>query len=995
MNAPSIPPVWSRGSLWYRWEPHIHTPGTVLNDQYGGEGSWDAYLDRLESVTPTIRAIGVTDYYGVTGYERVCAAKLQGRLPHCELIFPNVEMRLGIGTVRGAWVNIHLLASPEDSNHLYELNRFLARIRFDAFDDSFCCSKEDLIKLGRRSRPTIQDDSAALEQGCQQFKVSLERLRDAYRGNAWAERNILVAVAGGSGDGASGVRDGADATLREEIEKFAHVIFSGNPKDRDYWLGKGALRVDEIQKRYDRLKPCLHGSDAHSHAAIGTPANDRYCWIKGNLSFDTLRQACIDPEGRAYVGDKPPTNAIPSQVIDEVHIQNAAWMTPSSLQLNPGLIAIIGPRGSGKTALADIIAAGCDAAWERLSKQSFLERAREYLEDASVKLTWQGSTHSARRALGSLRPVLEAEYPRARYLSQQFVEDLCAADGMTDALLQEIERVVFEAHEVSERDGAIDFRELVELKAGRYRQAREREEEALETVSDRIGTELEKERQIPLLKKQIAEKTRIIAQYTTDRGKLVAKGSEERLARLGAVTKAAEKVRGYIRYYSNQEQALLTMKDEVVDVRQNQAPETLRRMKERHIASRIKDEDWGTFLLKYSGDVDAFIAEGSTHARERLQHWKGVTPVPFEDLQRPFVDDSADLEHIPLALLESEIARLQKLIGGDREIASKFAALSKRTTEEAAALERLNEKLADCEQAKQRITQLSEARQNGYVRVFEAVLAEQEVLTALYAPLMVRVAKATGALKKLAFTVNRVVDVGLWAKRGEELLDLRRQGPVRGRGTLAQRADRILKDAWQNGDAQGVAAAMGEFRREITEQELTQIPRGGDQADYRAWAKRLARWLYSTDHISIHYSVDYDGVDIRKLSPGTRGIVLLLLYLALDEADDRPLIIDQPEENLDPQSIFDELVGLFMHAKRNRQVIIVTHNANLVVNTDADQIIIANSTHGVTGQLPSITYIAGGLESEHIRRAVCNILEGGERAFKERARRLRVGLERR
>ena len=49
-----------------------------------------------------------------------------------------------------------------------------------------------------------------------------------------------------------------------------------------------------------------------------------------------------------------------------------------------------------------------------------------------------------------------------------------------------------------------------------------------------------------------------------------------------------------------------------------------------------------------------------------------------------------------------------------------------------------------------------------------------------------------------------------------------------------------------------------------------------------------------TKHVRIRYSIDYDGTDIRKLSPGTRGIVLLLLYLALDDADDRPLIIDQP-----------------------------------------------------------------------------------------------------
>jgi predicted ATPase len=55
------------------------------------------------------------------------------------------------------------------------------------------------------------------------------------------------------------------------------------------------------------------------------------------------------------------------------------------------------------------------------------------------------------------------------------------------------------------------------------------------------------------------------------------------------------------------------------------------------------------------------------------------------------------------------------------------------------------------------------------------------------------------------------------------------------------------------------------------------------------------------------------------------------------------LVIDQPEENLDPKSVFEELVTLFVEAKSNRQVIMVTHNANLVINTDADQIIVAES----------------------------------------------------
>jgi hypothetical protein len=240
-----------------------------------------------------------------------------------------------------------------------------------------------------------------------------------------------------------------------------------------------------------------------------------------------------------------------------------------------------------------------------------------------------------------------------------------------------------------------------------------------------------------------------------------------------------------------------------------------------------------------------------------------------------------------------------------------------------------------------------------------------------------------------------MADVGHWAAAGEELLDLRRQGPFKGRGTLGQLADAALKTAWETGDPQVVSAAMASFRSQNQDAllERSPVPKS-EEADYREWSKQFAKWLYGTDHIKIQYSIDYDGVDIRKLSPGTRGIILLLLYLALDDADDRPLIIDQPEENLDPKSIFDELVSLFLAAKSKRQVIMVTHNANLVVNADADQIIVAQAGPHAPGELPPISYFSGGLENADIRKAVCDILEGGERAFQERARRLRVTLER-
>jgi len=235
-----------------------------------------------------------------------------------------------------------------------------------------------------------------------------------------------------------------------------------------------------------------------------------------------------------------------------------------------------------------------------------------------------------------------------------------------------------------------------------------------------------------------------------------------------------------------------------------------------------------------------------------------------------------------------------------------------------------------------------------------------------------------------------------WASEAEEsLLDLRKQGPFRGRGSLVEKANAELRVPWETGTSAEIGAAMVKFRENYQKDllEHSPVPRT-DQADFRAWSKRFAQWLFSTNHIEIRYGIDYDGVDIRKLSPGTRGIVLLLLYLALDDADDRPLIIDQPEENLDPKSVFDELVSLFIDAKTKRQVIMVTHNANLVINTDADQIIVAEAGPHPHGALPPITYVSGGLENAAIRKAVCDILEGGEDAFKERARRRRVRLAR-
>lgn len=989
----------SRGSEWHRWEPHIHAPGTILNNQFGAADPWESYLSTLEGLTPKVEAIAVTDYYVTDTYETLQKHKASGRLPDVALLFPNIELRLDIAAKSG-FVNIHLLVSPEDPNHLGEIRRILSRLQFHAYNDRFDCTRDELIKLGKRADTSIVDDAAALRHGATQFKVNFDQLRKVIHESEWATKNILIAIAGAAGDGTSGLRQAADTTVRQEIEKFAHIIFSSNPAQREFWLGQRGVTVEQLRDRYDGTKPCLHGSDSHDQQSVGQPVDNRFSWIKGALEFDALRQACIDPEGRAYVGEQPPRTATPSQVISQITIEDAEWARTPQVPLNPGLVAIIGARGSGKTALADMVAAGCDAisasGWdadENISP-SFLARARRLVGDATATLTWGGGA-DVTRSLDGRDANGHLSFPRARYLSQQFVEELCSAKGVSDGLVDEIERVIFESHSQDDREWAIDFAELREQQTSRFRQARERETAAISDISERIAGELEKESSVATLTTQVAQKRKIITDYTADRAKLVLKGTEAQVARHTQLSEAAQKLRNKIQAYGNQRRTFVALQDEVRSLRATGAPEMLRQAQARHANSGMNAKQWDDFLLIYKGDVDKSLTAYITWADGEVSKLNGVPPPPG-DANVALIPDDADLSLLTLAPIVAEMTRLEALFSADKLVRDQYTALTGRIAQENSALQTLETRLSDAQGAAARRKELQTERDDTYGRVFEAIINEQNALAGLYSPLMARLAASSGTLTKLSFSVRRIADVGAWGSVAEEeLLDRRKTGPFYGRGSLIAAATDALKPAWETGSASEVQAAMTAFMAKYLKDLLAHAPFAPtQQAEFRAWSKRFAHWLFGTEHITVRYEIAYDGVDIRKLSPGTRGIVLLLLYLALDDADDRPLIIDQPEENLDPKSVFEELVGLFVAAKAKRQVIIVTHNANLVINTDADQIIVAEAGPHPAGGLPPISYVGGGLENAAIRKAVCDILEGGEAAFRERARRLRVRLAR-
>lgn len=221
------------------------------------------------------------------------------------------------------------------------------------------------------------------------------------------------------------------------------------------------------------------------------------------------------------------------------------------------------------------------------------------------------------------------------------------------------------------------------------------------------------------------------------------------------------------------------------------------------------------------------------------------------------------------------------------------------------------------------------------------------------------------------------------------------------RGTASQSSVQKLQQTFN-------VNSIDDFFKLLKNEKIIVIPESVDpisleqlcwQSEYFNQAGRfeLLDYLYKPNRIQAYLHVNaefnYKGKTVDKLSVGQRGTFYVCLKLATDPFGS-PFIFDQPEDDLDNDFIMKQLVPLFRRIKKYRQVIIVTHNANLVVNSDAEQIIIANNDSEV------LSYQSGAVEdgsihiANSIRTRVCEILEGGGYAFEQRERKYGLTMKR-
>ncbi|MDO5760276.1 MAG: DNA repair protein, partial [Bacteroidota bacterium] len=161
----------------------------------------------------------------------------------------------------------------------------------------------------------------------------------------------------------------------------------------------------------------------------------------------------------------------------------------------------------------------------------------------------------------------------------------------------------------------------------------------------------------------------------------------------------------------------------------------------------------------------------------------------------------------------------------------------------------------------------------------------------------------------------------------------------------------------------------------------------------------VATEFFQQNWYSLDYNISYQDDNFSSMSPGKQSFVILKLLLDISNKT-CPILIDQPEDSLDNRAIYKELVAYIKKKKKERQIILVTHNPNIVVGADAENVIVANQngTNSLNKSGNKFEYVNGALEntkpldrnnedvlsSQGIREHICDILEGGKAAFEKR-----------
>lgn len=955
-----------KGSVWLRWDLHLHTPSSY---DYEGSGvTDDLIVDSLFQAGLT--AVAVTDHHIMdVGRIRNMQEIGKGKLT----VFAGIEFRSDQGSEPIHYISIF----PEDC---------------------------DLEHVWTTLQGRLQLTPAAIKQqgGHEAVYVPIEKGAAATRDlggvvsiHAGAKSNSIETISN---------REQFQQRIKYDItSKYVDLMEIGQLRDIDRYL-----KIIFPDTGLD--KPLVLCSDNHDVMNYRVKAP---LWLRADRTFRGLLMVLREPRDRVYIGERPPeltrVQQNPTKYIRSISFRRKdsapaaeQWFT-GSIPFNIGLVAIIGNKGSGKSALSDTLgllgATKNAAAFSFLSTERFRRPNPCLAEHFEATIEWLAG-NSNTKSLGDL--IKPEELERLKYLPQEHVETVCneLARPGAESFEQELKGVIFSHVPDTQQLGQTTLDDLVRFRTDEKQKridsllkllresCRSRallESQADPVVRQRLNEEIDR-RNLELEAHEMSKPAEVENPAARDAGLVP---DSNLLAGLQAAEGERKKV--------SDEIAGATEKARAAQRRQAVANRLLEKLTN-------FQKDFDTFKTSIVGDATELGLRPEELVALTITSTKPTEILHQAQAEIASANQSLDSTDPPglrgrLVSLETRINELQsRLDAPNRAYQAYLAALAEWQAKRASiegtekvpeSLSGLKSRVAALDHLPSKIDKVRDEQADLALQIHSEKLAQAAVYRELYGPVQDFINSHPLAKDKLRLEFRAELTNENFATRFLELLALNRKGSFMGIDEGRAKVEALIQPVnWESPDAVRQFLAAVDTALHVDQrpgqggdvQLKDQLPRGGRNPE------EVFNLLYGLEYIRPRYVLRWEGKELSMLSPGERGTLLLVFYLLIEKGD-TPLIIDQPEGNLDNHTVAKVLVDCIRAARKRRQVFIVTHNPNLAVVCDADQVIHASmdKTNG-----NAITYKTGSLENPAMGQYVTDVLEGTRWAFGVRDKKYEV-----
>ncbi|MEI2719688.1 MAG: AAA family ATPase [Gemmatimonadales bacterium] len=1000
-----------RGSLWRKWDLHVHSPASFHWNGprlTGNEDEDDVLLAAMVDAIRTADAAAfcIMDYWHFDGWFalRDYLTRTGQSLP--KAVFPGIELRLEAPT--DFRLNTHFLF--DDTLSKQQLQDFHSQLNIGVVNRS--PSREAFIQLAKEydsgklashgySLADRTDDAKMAKLGERTARITRDSWRKAQKVLAG---RILLIQPYDTNDGLEDLDWKRHPYDDAELMRAADFFETRNLRHVKLFLGvphpqKPQLLEDFRTTLGGRWKPVLSGSDAHRFSDYASFPDGKSGWIKSDTTFAGLKQCTVDPIGRVFIGTEPPklrhVLEHSTKYIARIRVRKVPGGTfpekwfDCDLAVNPGMVAVIGNRGGGKSALADALAIAGNshcASYEFLNTRRFRKPSDNKAQHFEATIWWENGDDVTVSLAAD--PLLD-QPERVRYLPQQYLEQLCSDVGTEGRTIfeDELRKVIFSHVPMAKRLGLPTLSEVVS-----YRTEQADEHAAglryklsvinadIHSVEGMLVPEFSAAlvAQIQLKETELAahdDRRPLEVEATVERGQ----GGDAQVVQLIDALRSEAQAKGervdLLKAEQVRLEAAAAAASRLVQRLRNIESEIRRVIDDASDDGRVAGIDV-TSLITFRVNVSVAaerlaalraetegVAQALSVAEAELVAAGETLALEQEKASEPEQRYQAYLE----AIQDWQKQRDQIVGGGDLP----------------GTLDYLRTKLREVQQsAPGRLALLSEER-NALVKQLYDVIADQlEIYRDLYGPIELAASGHEFITSQLGLGFNVVVEGSGFAERLLLLLNQGRKGSFYGHDEGEALARRLVQSAdFSNWD--GTKAFIDETLSALRY----------DQRDGRGSAVALASQLrdgftvpqlydllFGLTYLRPRLTLQLAGKEVGELSPGERGILLLVFYLLLDQ-EEIPLIIDQPEHNLDNASVFRLLEPCIRRAKNRRQIILVTHNPNVAIVCDAEQVIVAEIDK-LDGY--RVTYTSGAIENPTLNLHAVDVLEGTWPAFETR-----------